>query len=59
MAALIPGLEIQAEGAYDDQHQLVAKPPQPSFPWKQLESIVVFAPGLFRRIPGESLRFSL
>jgi len=24
MAALIPGLEIQAEGNYDDQHQLVA-----------------------------------
>src|SRR5215472_11877551 len=24
MAALIPGLEIQAEGAYDDQHQLIA-----------------------------------
>jgi outer membrane protein OmpA-like peptidoglycan-associated protein len=24
MAALIPGLEIQAEGAYNDQHQLVA-----------------------------------
>lgn len=25
MAALIPGLVIQAEGTYDDQHQLVAK----------------------------------